>query len=43
VQKISEKDTKWLESINIDPHNTNEEFDAAGINDDWPVGRGIFI
>ena len=21
----------------------NKEHDAAGINDDWPVGRGVFI
>lgn len=43
VQKINESDAEWLSSINIDPKNTSEEFDAAGINDDWPVGRGIFI
>lgn len=43
VQRLSESDTEWLSSIGIDPQNKNEEFDAAGINDDWPVGRGIFI
>ena len=34
---------EWLESINIDTTNKSEELDAAGINDDWPVGRGVFI
>jgi hypothetical protein len=29
--------------VGIDPNNKNEEFTAAGINDDWPVGRGVFI
>lgn len=29
--------------LNIDPKTTSKEHDAAGINDDWPVGRGVFI
>jgi len=30
--------------VGIDPTNkSNPEFDAGGVNDDWPVGRGIFI
>lgn len=43
VNKIDEKDVEWLESIGIDPLNKNKDFEAGGINDDWPVGRGIFI
>ena len=23
--------------------NKNADFEAGGVNDDWPVGRGIFI
>lgn len=30
-------------AIGIDPKTTSKEHDAAGINDDWPVGRGVFI
>jgi protein-arginine kinase len=29
--------------LGIDPNNHNEEAQAAGINEDWPVGRGVFI
>ena len=43
VHKLPEEDKEWLQSIGIDSANKNEEFDAAGINDDWPVGRGVFI
>lgn len=43
VHRLSDADAEWLRSIAIDPQNKNEEFDAAGINDDWPVGRGVFI
>ena len=43
VQKLKEDEIEWLKSVGIDAHNKNEEFDAGGINDDWPVGRGIFI
>ena len=43
MHKLDDKDKEWLTSIGIDPLNKSEEFDAAGINDDWPVGRGIFI
>ena len=43
IQKLDDKDVKWLKSVGIDAKNRNQEHDAAGINDDWPVGRGIFI
>lgn len=43
VHKLNDLDKNWLKSIGIDPNNENEEFDAAGINDDWPIGRGVFI
>ena len=39
-----DKDTlEWLQSVGIDAQNKNKELEAAGVNDDWPVGRGIFI
>ena len=40
---MSEKDIEWLKSVGIDPFNQDEELKAAGVSDDWPVGRGIFI
>ena len=43
IQKLDDKDVKWLQSVGVDAKNRNPEHDAAGINDDWPVGRGIFI
>ena len=43
VQKLSDSDRDWLSSLGLDPDNKNEEFQAGGINDDWPVGRGVFI
>jgi len=30
-------------SVGIDPENKSEELDAAGINEDFQVGRGVFI
>ena len=32
-----------LKTIGIHPKVKNREHDASGINDDWPVGRGVFI
>ena len=29
--------------MEIDPDNQSKELDAGGVNDDWPVGRGVFI
>lgn len=43
INKLSDKDIEWLQSVGIDPHNKDEELKAAGVNDDWPVGRGVFI
>ena len=43
INKLNEKDIDWLKSVGIDPDNKDDELKAAGINDDWPVGRGIFI
>jgi len=43
VHKIDAMQKEWLDSVGIDAKNSSEELDAAGINDDWPVGRGIFI
>ena len=40
--QLDEKDTEWLleQGINVEK---NPEHDAGGINDDWPMGRGVFI
>ena len=43
VQKLGDSDREWLTSLGLDPDNKNKEFQAGGINDDWPVGRGVFI
>jgi hypothetical protein len=43
INKLTEKDTIWLKEIGIDILKTDSELTAAGINDDWPVGRGVFI
>jgi protein-arginine kinase len=44
LQKLSDNDCDWMRAaIGIDPKTTSKEHDAAGINDDWPVGRGVFI
>jgi protein-arginine kinase len=43
VKNIDEKDKKWLAEVGVDLTNRSKELDAAGINDDWPVGRGVFI
>lgn len=32
----------WLKQIGINIER-QPEHDAAGINDDWPIGRGVFI
>lgn len=39
---MEEKDKEWLKSIGIST-DRDPEHDAAGINDDWPIGRGVFI
>lgn len=43
IQKLDERDLHWLLSVGVDAKIRNPEHDAAGINDDWPVGRGVFI
>ena len=43
IKNIDKETVEWLKSVGIDAHNKNKELDAAGINEDWPVGRGIFI
>ena len=43
IHKLSEENKELLISLGVDPTNKNEEFDAGGVNDDWPVGRGVFI
>lgn len=29
--------------MGINPNKKSKEHEAGGLNDDWPVGRGIFI
>ena len=43
VQKLDRVETDWLENNGIQADNKSDELNAAGVNDDWPVGRGIFI
>lgn len=40
--KLEDQERDWLLSIGI-PITKTPLHDAAGINDDWPAGRGIFI
>ena len=42
VEKLEEADKLWLQSVGIQV-DRNPEHDAGGLNDDWPMGRGIFI
>jgi len=42
VARIEEKEKGWLKSIGV-PVKRTSLHDAAGINDDYPVGRGVFI
>jgi len=43
ISKLNNTEKEWLNSIGIDPDNKNKDHDAGGVNDDWPVGRGVFI
>lgn len=44
MKNLPEEESEWLkERIGFDPHHKSIEHDAGGINDDFPVGRGIFI
>lgn len=43
IHKLNDADVEWLQSAGVDAQNKSNELDAGGINDDWPVGRGIFI
>lgn len=40
--KLEDSTKEWLESEGIDV-SRKQAHDAAGINEDWPNGRGIFI
>ena len=42
LSKISDETKAWLEFIGIDI-SRKKSHDSAGINDDWPKGRGVFI
>ena len=39
---MGDREKEWLLSIGVSTER-NEVHDAAGINDDYPVGRGVFI
>lgn len=44
VKNLKDEDCDWIKkTIGFDPKTTNKEHDAGGINEDWPVGRGVFI
>ena len=40
--KMDDETKAWLDTIGIDI-NRNVSHDSAGINEDWPSGRGVFI
>jgi protein-arginine kinase len=42
VPKLNPEDVVWLKTLGIEVSRTKVH-DAAGINDDFPVGRGVFI
>ena len=42
VSRIEEKQSAWLKKLGVTVERTAVH-DAAGINDDYPVGRGVFI
>jgi protein-arginine kinase len=42
LAKIDDENKAWLESVGIDI-TRNKSHDSAGINEDWPSGRGVFI
>jgi hypothetical protein len=39
---LEEKEKQWMNSVGISV-DKDPDHDAAGINDDWPIGRGVFI
>ncbi len=44
VKNLKDEDVDWMKQvIGFDPKTTNKVHDAGGINEDWPVGRGVFI
>ena len=42
LSRLEDKDRVWLKQVGISI-DRDPEHDAAGINDDWPIGRGVFI
>jgi hypothetical protein len=39
---LEDKDKDFLKTVGISVER-DPDHDAAGINDDWPIGRGVFI
>ena len=42
VSRLEEADRQWLSSVGVSVER-DQEHDSAGMNDDWPMGRGVFI
>lgn len=42
LSRMEEAERLWLRSVGVSVER-DPEHDAAGINDDWPTGRGVFI
>ena len=42
MSKIEDREKEWLYTLGIDV-SRSELHDASGINDDYPIGRGVFI
>ncbi len=43
LSDLEESDKEWLRDAAGISTERAPEIDAAGINDDWPIGRGVFI
>ena len=42
LSRLEDNDRLWLTSVGVAVER-DPDHDAAGINDDWPIGRGVFI
>jgi hypothetical protein len=42
LSKIDDETSVWLDTVGIDI-SKQKSHDSAGINEDWPYGRGVFV
>jgi len=43
VKNLDDKEKDWLKTVGVDVTNRSKELDEGGVNEDWPMGRGVFI